>query len=253
MTLDYWLGAVTRIAANIAVDGLREGAERFAFTRDLLRAGYKYDQRPKASEKHFLDLYPDAEQLRVPLGELTYRRSNANPLEVFCLRCIAALRKPKRVFEFGTFDGATTLQLAQACPDAEILTLDLNPESVDDAQAATIRGEVDNVRTGGVGHRFASLPEAERICQLLGDSATFDYSPYHDTVDFVFIDACHDYRFVRSDTVNALKLAPSGVIIWHDYCPGWPGVVRAVDELLPDRPVWHIAGTTLAVLDLTLA
>jgi len=251
MTFDYWFGAVARIAANLAADGRRKRSNRFAFTQELLRTGYTYDQRPRLPELHFLDLYPQAEQLIVPIGELTYRRSNANPLELFCLRCIASIRKPKRIFEFGTFDGATTLQLARTCLAAEILTLDLDPASVNDAQPATIHGEVENVRAGGVGCRFASLPESQRIKQLLGNSSTFDFTAYYGSVDFAFVDACHDYAFVKTDTGNALRMAPCGVVIWHDYCPGWPGVIRAIDELLPNYPVKHIAWTTLAVLDLS--
>jgi len=249
MTLTYWAGAVSRIAANVAGDFRRKGSERFAFTQEFLRAGYRFDARPKIPERHFLDLYPEAEALSLPIGELRYTRSNANPLEAFCLGCIAALRHAKRIFEFGTFDGGTTLQLAAACPDAEILTLDLDPGSVNAAQPATIDSEVENVRGGGVGRRFSGRPEAEHIRQLIGDSTNFDYTPWRGAIDLAFIDACHDYAFVKSDTANALRMVPRGVIVWHDYQAGWPGVVKAVDELLPDHHVAHIAGTTLAVLD----
>ena len=54
------------------------------------------------------------------------------------------------------------------------------------------------------------------------------------SVDFVFIDASHEYTSVKKDIETWLpKLKPSGVMAEHDY-PGWPGVVRAVDETLPD-------------------
>ena len=249
MTIHYWFNAVSRILANVVADAGRPGLERFAFTQELLRSGSRFDHRPQAPARHFLDLYPEAEALSLQVGELRYTRSNANPLEVFCLGCIAALRQPKRIFEIGTFDGATTVQLAAAAPGAEIFTLDLDPASVNAAQPATIQGEVQNVRDGGVGQRFIGKAAAQRIHQLLGDSTKFDYRPYHGTIDFVFIDACHDYAFAKSDTANALRMCPDGVIVWHDYCTGWPGVVRAVDELLPEHRIQHIAGTSLAILD----
>ena len=76
---------------------------------------------------------------------------------------------------------------------------------------------LENVRGGGVGRRFAGTPQAPRIRQLLGDSTTFDFTPWHGAIDFVFIDACHDYAFAKSDTANALRLAPRGVIVWSRF------------------------------------
>ena len=239
-----------RLAANVAQDPFRSGSDRLRFTRDWLSAGYAYDRRPKLPSQHFLDLYPAAERMSVQLGEVTFRRSNATPMELYCISCIAMLLRPQRIFEIGTFDGATTLRLARCCPKAEVFTLDLDPTSATEEQSLAIASEVENVRSGCVGSQFAGQPEASRIRQLLGDSTRFDYSPYAGTCDLVFVDACHDYEFVKSDSRAALKLLrPGGVILWHDYIPGWPGVVRAVDELLPTHPIRHIAGTALAVLD----
>ncbi len=251
MSLQYWANAGARVALNVVTDAKRRDGERFAFTKRLLRSGYEFDGRMRAPSHHFLDLYPEAEGLTLTLGDLNYTRSNATPLEMYCLMCIAQFAAPERIFEIGTFDGATTLRLALACPEAEVMTLDLDPGSINLAQPATIAGEVDNVRSGGVGSKFRGVPAAKRIHQLLGDSTTFDYAPYEGSIDLVFIDACHDYRFVKSDTANALRMVRNGVILWHDYHPGWPGVVQAVDELLPEHPVMHIAGTTLAMLQIS--
>jgi len=246
----YWTGALTRILANIAKDPFRPNQDRLDFSRKWLSAGYAYDQRPKLPSKHFLDLYPGAETLQVDLGAVNFRRSNATPMELYCMSCIAMLRNPRRIFEIGTFDGATALRLARCCPDAEVFTLDLGSENVSDDQAAVIGGEAANVRAGGVGSRFAQLPEASRIRQLLGDSTLFDFSPYAGTCDLIFVDACHDYEFAAADSRSALRLLRAGgVILWHDYIPGWPGVVKAIDELLPAYPIRHISGTALAVLD----
>ena len=58
-----------------------------------------------------------------------------------------------------------------------------------------------------------------------------------ETFDFVFVDADHAYESVRAD-IEAWRplVSAGGVLAGHDYQPGiWPGVVRAVDETLPDR------------------
>lgn len=57
--------------------------------------------------------------------------------------------------------------------------------------------------------------------------------------DIVFIDAGHDYKSVRKDIILYRPLVrPGGVLCGHDYAAkAWKGVVRAVNELVPDRRV----------------
>ena len=53
--------------------------------------------------------------------------------------------------------------------------------------------------------------------------------------DMVFIDACHDYDFVRQDILDYRPLVkPGGLLCGHDYkTPGSKfGVNQAVDELI---------------------
>lgn len=68
----------------------------------------------------------------------------------------------------------------------------------------------------------------------------------HRKAGFVFIDGAHDYPSVRRDIIGFGGLLHSGgIIAGHDYAPRWPGVVRAVDELvphrtlLPDTVIWY--------------
>jgi predicted O-methyltransferase YrrM len=73
----------------------------------------------------------------------------------------------------------------------------------------------------------------------------------NESLDFVFIDACHDYEAVKKD-VEAWypKVKRGGIISGHDYNT-WDGVTRAVNEYAkvhnysletPDEPdCWSIA------------
>jgi len=56
---------------------------------------------------------------------------------------------------------------------------------------------------------------------------------YFDAVDFVFIDAAHDYESVKQDILAWLPKV-KGIIAGHDY-PAYKGVVMAVDEVFGDR------------------
>jgi predicted O-methyltransferase YrrM len=52
-----------------------------------------------------------------------------------------------------------------------------------------------------------------------------------ESLDFVFIDACHQYDAVKKDIQNwQKKVRRGGVISGHDYATAWTGVTKAVNE-----------------------
>lgn len=57
------------------------------------------------------------------------------------------------------------------------------------------------------------------------------------TFDMVFIDGGHEYECVRADILAYRPLVrPGGLLCGHDYHrKSWPGVFRAVNELIPNR------------------
>ena len=165
------------------------------------------------------------------------------------LCALAQLLGCRSIFEIGTFRGDTSWLLAHNLPQARVFTLDLpGPES---AQRARLEiTDVDEYfHTWERGARFRDTPESLRIIPLVGDSATFDFSPYRGAMDLVYIDASHSYSYVRADTEAALAmLSPTGTIVWDDYTY-YPGIYAHLNELAPtlDRPIYHLLGTRLAV------
>jgi hypothetical protein len=58
------------------------------------------------------------------------------------------------------------------------------------------------------------------------------------SIDFVFIDANHDYDYVKKDIEAWFpKVKTGGVIAGHDYHKHWKGVVKAVDEFFLEKDV----------------
>lgn len=161
---------------------------------------------------------------------------------------------PQGIFEIGTFDGRTTLNMAANAGDgARIITLDLPAGKIQDAALPTDAGDSAYSEKPASGARFANDPLAQKITQLYGDSATFDYGPYNSQMDFVFIDGSHSYEYVLSDTDNARKLLRGGKgwILWDDYGV-WEGVTRALNELHENDPdfagMLRVKGTPLALI-----
>jgi len=154
----------------------------------------------------------------------------------------------KTIFEIGTFHGETAWLLAHNKPDARIYTLDL-PGINATSQVKLELTDLDYFKTWNRGVKFLGTPEQDRITQLYGDSATFDFSPYRGSIDLVFIDASHSYSYVKSDTQAAFEmLSEQGIIVWDDYTH-YPGIFALLNELAPqlDRQIVHILGTRFAI------
>ncbi len=187
----------------------------------------------------------------IRLLETGKRDGNVNLAELAILAQAAAAIPPGSiVVEIGTFDGRTTLNLAVNAAPASVFTLDLPPD--ERAAFALAPGERQYVDKPEPGARFRACDPAWQaaarlITQLIGDSATFDWSPYEGRAGLVFVDGSHAYEYVRKDSATALRLvAKGGLVLWHDY-GRWEGVTRALDELEAQRGLGlrQIAGTSL--------
>jgi hypothetical protein len=162
------------------------------------------------------------------------------------LAALARRTGAQTFFEIGTNRGRTTWTVAVNNPGMELFTLD-----VPGATPSGSLGSDDQrflIATAECGEAFRGTAEAARITQLLGDSATFDFSPWAGAIDLVYVDGAHTYDYVRSDTRRALDmLSERGTIVWDDYGSN-PGVYAWLNELAPtlDRPIFHVFGTRMA-------
>lgn len=155
------------------------------------------------------------------------------------------------IFEIGTFDGRTTLNLAMNSHlDCRIYTLDLPPGHKTVYQIASGERHMIEKPTSGSRYKEYLSTHPEKICrihQLYGDSASYDYTPYLGTCGLIFVDGSHAYDYALADTRTAMRLArPGGIIVWHDYGI-WEGVTRALEELEKAEKLGlrHIHGTSL--------
>lgn len=170
-------------------------------------------------------------------------------LETFVLIAAGRIVKARRAFEIGTFLGRTTLALAQNL-QAEILTLDLD-DAASVGEQLSDDAEVMQLHFAAPKLDFVGTACEARIAQLLGNSTTFDFSPWKGAVDLVFIDGGHDVATAASDTKNAFALvegSSSAAILWHDYAnPDYPELSAYLDDLSRERTMLHVGDTMLCL------
>jgi predicted O-methyltransferase YrrM len=79
-------------------------------------------------------------------------------------------------------------------------------------------------------------PIIDKIKIIKNDSTSESQKYPNDYFDIVYIDASHEYEYVKKDIINWLpKVKLGGIICGDDYTKGWPGVVVAVNEIFGDN------------------
>ncbi len=172
--------------------------------------------------------------------------------ELAIINGIIRKEDPNKIFEIGTFDGRTTLNMANSSNDkCQIYTLDLPHNEIDKTKNIVNDYDKTLIDKDICGERIikSDLNCRHKINQLYGDSAIFDFKPFYGSIDLVFIDGAHDYENALSDSKTALDLiGNNGVILWHDYKIDVPVVdaIEALKQIHPELNIYHINATNIA-------
>lgn len=222
----------------------RLARHRLSATREILRYPFFGSYFVQLSELLKKD------ELQITLAPVKSREHNVSSFELLSICALVKDFDAKKVFEIGTYDGRTSRAIAMNLPeDGKLYTLNLPPEtkSVD---LATNQVDVSLATKVSSGERFQNKPEAQKIKQVWGDSAKYDFSNFYGAMDVVFIDGAHSEAYAKNDTEAALKLLKKsgGLIIWHDA--HLYGVVKYLKTWIStyQYPVYFIKETTVAVL-----
>lgn len=235
----------------------------FLFCYNLLLSPFSKEARHKLSATYLKLQYPyfgsryidlsvllKNDDLQVVLAPVKARMHNTSAFELLSVCALLKDSNATTVFEIGTYDGRTTMAMALnlANENSRIFTLNL-PDATQEVSLDTSKVDIQLASKVISGERFLNTPQQSIITQLWGDSATFDFSPYYNSVDFIFIDGAHSEHYVKNDTEKALQLIKKtgGVIVWHDA--HLFGVVKYLEPLVKQNklPLYFIENTTLAV------
>jgi predicted O-methyltransferase YrrM len=257
-----WVSAACVSARNLALGGsvaslslLGKPRTLFEYATESLFLYKSLSGRRGIAEKFVFEVLPGDKQYDLAIANFQceegwMRRTGSYSTDLISLCQLCRALKPRMIFEIGTLRGYTALHMAMnSRPDCRILTLDL-PK--DKAQAAvrlrtTLMDDLHS-QMEVTEYYFCGTPHASNIQLLFGDSAVFDFSPYHKKIDLFFIDGAHSYDYVRSDTENALQcVRPGGAIAWHDFGRvGLNEVSKYILELSRQLTIYSVPGGSLA-------
>lgn len=154
--------------------------------------------------------------------------------DLLFLLALAKGRGAKRILEIGTYRARTTYALSRNCPDATIVSYDIQVLS-------------SRYREALEGNARVQL----RHCGFTADADTLRREPPY---DFIFVDGSHRFDIALDDSKLALEIvAPGGIIVWHDYrFNGYTTeelrVPEVLDVIVQTHPVSAVRDTMCAVL-----
>ena len=160
----------------------------------------------------YLTLFPDFKETITPFSFLG---GGSLVTDLALLKGMVKKQENCVYFEIGTWRGESVMNVAKHAkqcytlnlPDEDLIKLGCNEEYIE--QQSFFSKTTKNIE------------------HLRGNSFQFDFSPYYNKCDVIFIDGSHEYESVLNDTKIAFKLLKdeNSVIIWHDYALS-PGEIR---------------------------
>ena len=146
------------------------------------------------------DLAPASGSVQFPVCYPLLAGEDAPLIDLLFLLNLAKGRRVERILEVGTYRARTTCALHLNCPEAAIVSYDI--QTLDSPYRRQLAGR----------------PKVElRHASFAASGTELRREP---PFDLIFVDGSHRLEHVLEDSQLALELvAPGGVVVWHDYRP----------------------------------
>jgi predicted O-methyltransferase YrrM len=178
-------------------------------------------------------------------------------IDLEALSAIAAdeslrLKRPIEIAEIGSWVGESAVAFVVGMDSANnpgrITCIDTWEGTESDQNQTYMEGTDPNAIFGLFARNMKKEIDTDRVRVIKGDSIEVA-NQITDQVDIVFLDAGHSYEEIVSDIKGWLPhVMKDGILCGHDYCPAFPGVIAAVDQLKKKYPVQVMPGTSVWVM-----
>jgi hypothetical protein len=185
-----------------------------------------------------------SDKKKLTVAPFAFLEGGSLTTDLALLKVMAEKKANCTYFEIGTWRGESVANVAAV--SAQCYTLNLSAEEM---------------RSMGMSKPYIDLhgfysKKLNNVVHLQGNSLSFDFTPYRNKMDLVFVDGDHHYESVLQDSKTAFSLLKdtSSIIVWHDYTNG-PEVVRwevfrGIYEATPAdkrKHLYKVANTQCAV------
>jgi precorrin-6B methylase 2 len=184
-------------------------------------------------------------------------------LETSILVTFAKCIKAKKIFEFGTYFGGTTKNLANNTdPFTKIYSLDIDIKNMRIDNSKLNLKKKNYLKNEKINDNYLMKLQKnkgsfkinelnnfnkKKIKLLKFNSLDFEGKNYKNQFDMIFVDGGHDLKTILSDTKNSNIIAKKNAIIfWHDYNSKiHTSVSKFINKYGKNKTIYHIENTML--------
>ena len=137
--------------------------------------------------------------------------------------------------EIGVYDGENAANILKHLFVKKLYLIDPYqnyPEYVESGDSKANQEKLENARN----QAFQKLSKFKDKVVWINEISDTAYKKIPEKLDFVYIDANHNYEFVKKDIENYYPLIKEGgVLAGHDIEPMWPGVLFAFTDFIREK------------------
>ncbi len=155
--------------------------------------------------------------------------NNRKYLDLLVLSYIAANVPNGKMLDIGTYYGNSAARMAINSPNSTVFTVNIHPKDKTKTKAKAVTEILSEDKIGS----FYKKYNLNNIKQIFADTLTWEIPDEINDLQLVYIDGCHDTRYVINDSLKIYdRVVKNGYILWHDFSPKYRKNFYWIDKVM---------------------